>query len=326
MSPLRLVGPIDRILYMKSLPTLQGMGLRETAQVARHAREMTFRQGETILDAESELRTVHIVVSGIVRVTRRGVRLLDCGPTDNIGLLAALARDRAGLEAVAETDLVTLAIEFEALLDLFEENFQLLQNTIRNLAVFQRAMLEHVVDGSVRRPWFEFGPHRQGRSIDLVQRLLLLRQGGVFRRIGLEALALMASGMEEQVWPEGHVFWERGDPSGQLFVIVSGEVECELDARYGSFRAGLGYPLGNLETLGQSPRWYRPVALTPVVTLRGNHETFFDVLEDDFDVALDFIAAMAAGALDTLEQLSGRSQGTLAEFFRRTLRSDHPQK
>ena len=78
--------------------------------------------------------------------------------------------------------------------------------------------------------------------------------------------------------------------------IIDGEIEAQLEDGT-SFQAGLGYPVGNLESLAHQPRWYRPVARTDVVALRADHETFFDVMEDDFEVAEAFLKAMSHGIL-----------------------------
>ena len=82
-----------------------------------------------------------------------------------------------------------------------------------------------------------------------------------------------------------------------------------------TFTGGPGYPLGNIEALAEHPRWYDAVALTDMVTLRGDHETLFDVLEDDFDVALDFLRAMAQGAIHA-EIVHARQHGPLESVSR----------
>jgi CRP-like cAMP-binding protein len=59
------------------------------------------------------------------------------------------------------------------------------------------------------------------------------------------------------------------------------------------FRAGPGYPLGNVESQALAPRWYEAVTETPLIVLSGSTDTFVDVLEDHFSLALDFLSTMA---------------------------------
>ena len=117
----------------------------------------------------------------------------------------------------------------------------------------------------------------------------------------------MATSMEERRWTAGETLWEIGDAPGAMYMIVDGEVEAEL-ADGQRFVAGRGYPLGNIETLAQKPRWYRPVARTDLVALRADHETFFDVMEDDFEVAETFLQAMAQGIVGSLDALAARDE------------------
>ncbi|MEZ4655891.1 MAG: hypothetical protein R3E12_20465 [Candidatus Eisenbacteria bacterium] len=63
------------------------------------------------------------------------------------------------------------------------------------------------------------------------------------------------------------------------------------------FFADVGYPLGNLESQAGAPRWYSAVAETPLVLLRGWTESFRDLLEDNAEVALDFLGQVAAGRI-----------------------------
>ena len=123
--------------------------------------------------------------------------------------------------------------------------------------------------------------------------------------VGLEAGVMMATSMKQVSWKAGETLWRPGDPGGSMFMIISGEVEAELEDGQ-TFEAGLGYPLGNIESLAHAKRWYTPTARTDVVALRADHETFFDVMEDDFGVAEAFLSAMCRGILGAQQTLIDR--------------------
>jgi CRP-like cAMP-binding protein len=62
--------------------------------------------------------------------------------------------------------------------------------------------------------------------------------------------------------------------------------------------------------MGRHPRWYTATTESELMTLRGDHEALFDVLEDHFDVAMELIGAMSHGALNAIQQLAERGAVT----------------
>ena len=313
MNKARFVGPVDRILYMGTLPTLQGLSLRELARVATHATERFYKKGQVLSAAGRPIREFFVLVSGRVGVRLEGKRLLSCLPGDNVGLIPALARAGDRIEAIAEEDSTALVVDLDIMFEVYEENFAILQKALRNLARYQLSLLRRTVAGSVRAPWVGTPFKVPHRELDVVEKLVLLRRGNIFRNIGLEALVLMATSMAQERWPAGTRLWEVGAPADHLLVILDGEVECQVEGSAGSFVAGPGYPLGNIETLAGAQRWYVPTIHRELVTLRGNHEALFDVLEDDFDVAMEFMAEMARGAMNSIELLADRGAGLSAK-------------
>ena len=319
-SEARFVGPVDRLLYLRTLPTLQGVSTRELAALAGHARERFHRRGQYLTRRGEPLREFFVLVSGEVSVSQDGEHRLRCVPGDNVGMVTALARAGEGMEARAEADSIVLEFDLETIFDVYEENFTILQTAIRNLAAYHLGLLRRTITGSVRAPWVGTPFKVPDRELDVVEKLVLLRRGNIFRNIGLEALVLMATSMQQERWPAGTRLWEIGQPGSFLLMILEGEVRCRLGDGGDTFTAGPGYPLGNIETLARADRWYVPEATTDLVTMRGNHEALFDVLEDDFDVAMDFMAAMAQGVMATIGRLAERGDEELSPVF--VFRSD----
>jgi hypothetical protein len=132
--------------------------------------------------------------------------------------------------------------------------------------------------------------------IDLVARLRVLRTSSIFRRAGVGSLVQMATSIEERRLPAGSVLWNAGDPSGFFYLVIDGTIACRRPGG-ATFFAASGYPLGNLESQAGEPRWYTAVAETPVILLRGNTEGFRDILEENPDVAMDFLGLVALGRI-----------------------------
>ncbi len=321
MTRARFIGPIDRLLYLRTLPNLRGVAIHRLAAIAQAARESFFSAGDALLSEGRTAHEIHVLVSGEVEILRGGERLFVAGPGDRVGLLAALAGEEFSVTARARTEVVALSFGLDVVMDVFEEDFTVLLNTLRLLASNLRRLLEKVADGTRRAPMeanSESLPVRSG-ELDVVERLLVLRRGELFRRMGLEASALMATSMVRERFEPGQQIWGHGDPADHLFVLVEGDVHCTFAEGGGGFVAGPGYPLGNLELFAREPRWFTAVAgENPVVVLRGDHETFLDVLEDDFDVAYEFVSEMARANLRALVELAagtGLRREQLQDFF-----------
>ena len=110
------------------------------------------------------------------------------------------------------------------------------------------------------------------------------------------ALIQLAMAFEEKRLDANQVLWRAGDNSGFSYILLTGTVRCNLENGT-HFRAGPGYPLGNLESQALAPRWYEAVTESPVLALKGRTDTFVDVLEDHFSLALDFLGALARNLL-----------------------------
>lgn len=302
MSSVQIVSPFDRILYLKALPSLGRLSTAQASRLAQDAREVHFRSGEDLISPGQLNTCFYVIASGAAHMARDGDRRFTARAGDTIGLIDMLAGG-TGISATAETNVVALRFTLSRILEMLEEDFELLQNTIRDLASVQQRLLARMIAGTRRAPWSRALEIPRDRDLDVIERLTLIRQGTLFNEVGLEAGVMMAMGMQQQFWPAGEALWEIGDPSGSMLIIVEGEVDGYL-ANGKSFEAGLGYPLGNIESLAQKPRWYRPVPSTELVTLRADGETFFDVMEDDFEVAEVFIRAMARGILTAMDVLA----------------------
>ena len=299
MTGVRQISPFDRILYLKSLPELGELSSEQIARMAGVADEVQFEAGETIYEPGNVPSSFYVIASGTVDLQRTDGPVQTFGAPESMGFVEMFA-EASNTGAVAATDMITLRFSRQDLLEVFEEDFELLQNSIFNMAKYHLSLLRQVIGGTRRGDWEQVVEIPEGRPFDLLERLIMIRQGDLFSAVGLEAVVMMATSMKEVHWSAGDVLWEPGDPSGAMFIIVTGEVEAHLDGDE-SFHAGPGYPLGNLESLAHQPRWYRPVAQKDIIALRADHETFFDVMEDDFEVAETYLKAMATGILSAQE-------------------------
>jgi CRP-like cAMP-binding protein len=202
---------------------------------------------------------------------------------------------------VAETDTVALELSSDTLFEIFDENFAILQHVLREVS---RQIVEHLV----KYPQAVFlltpssdGPPTPPRELDLVERIFLLRKSPVFRRASISALGQLARGLTEVRMPPGTRLWQEGETTGWGSMIVSGSVRC-TSSRGHDFAAGPGIVLGSLDAVAEVPRWFTAVTETPVVALQTNLQYLVDVFEDNFAMALDYLAVQAGWLLQILDR------------------------
>jgi hypothetical protein len=167
-----------------------------------------------------------------------------------------LAR-RQDLHAVASEPTVTLELEDDVLYDVLEDSFEIAVSLIRRLAGMTLEVRRRVPSGAYLAP-LEGILKPPGRPLDLVERILMVRRpGSPFEHASLDAVTSLARSTPEVRFKAGRTIWKSGDRSDHALILVSGTVACTTQWGFSRFRAGPGYPLGNLERFS-GDRWPRP--------------------------------------------------------------------
>jgi CRP-like cAMP-binding protein len=309
---LRLIGPLERALFLRAQGPLEGLKPSQIAALAENAVERSFREGQTVIRPGRPASSYHVLVEG--RVLAKGGEYLDgaeLGERTAVGIISLLAQRPEGLHVVALEDTVTLEFGQEVLLDMFEDDFSMMHMAIRRLAAQTLARRRAVPNGAYLAPR-EGAEVQVGGPFDLVHRVALLREPtSPFASAGMCGVVRIARETPAVEIPAGTTLWKAGDRSEHTLIIVSGTVGCMTQWGTSRFRAGPGYPLGNLERLADEPRWYTAVTETPVVALRGTTEGLLDILEDHFDMSIGLLRAMAERAI-RLEEESAQTGLELA--------------
>jgi CRP-like cAMP-binding protein len=306
---------MERLLHMRTLPILGTLSPEDLGLVAEQARTRVFQEGERLLRQGEPIAAVHIMIEGRVHLQRGEQALGHATPGAGVGGLGYLARDPKGIDAVAETEVVALELDGDTLDEILEDRFPVLRHVLREttrglIDLWHEAPRECLASQTrMSAPGFT-------SPLDLVQRMLFLREGLPFTRASTSALADLSRGLVELTFEPGTVLWRRGDPGRQVQMLVDGTVACSSPIEGFGLQPEPGYPLGGLEAVAGARRWYDAVCESPVVTLSGNAEILFDLFEDNSDVALAYLAQIARVHLDVLERIaaSGR-QSSLLPFF-----------
>lgn len=309
-TPPRL--PVERVLFLKRISWLSALHLPDLAVLGEYAQERRSRRGDLLLRGGEPVEAMHFVVDGRLRLARRGRALGHAEVGSVIGARLLLAQDGDGLEAVAEADTTTLALDRESFLDALEDRFEIylgvLRETCRELVELFR---ENPAEAA---PASGPAPPAAGGDLDLVERIVLLRSRRPFEACSIDALAELAQRLEEVRRPAGTVLWRRGERATRLLLVAGGRVRCEPARPEATFWMGPGQPLGTLELLAELPRWYDAVAEEPVTALEGGVDQLVDVFEDDVDMGLGFLAHLARTSIEIQERVAER-EGSLPQLF-----------
>ena len=305
---LRFVGPLERALFLRTFPMINDVPPADLAGLAENAREHTFRAGDVLSRRGQRTREFHIVVEGAIEAS--GGEFLEptrIGPKEGTGFLTMLAGVEDGYDARALEDTITLSFDDDLFYEILEDHFSLAHLVIKRLAGRTLSFRRRIASGTYLAPE-ERIYHVPGRPLDFVERvMMLMRPGSVFGDASLEAIARLARTTIEVSIPAGVTLWKTGDRSDEIYVILRGTVACTTQWGAARFRAGPGYPLGNLERFSGDPRWFTAVTETPLVALRGETEPLLDILEDHFDLTLGLITAMARRVIDIQKETGPRA-------------------
>ena len=297
----RISGSVERVLLLKRLPLVSTLTGPQLALVAEQIGERFFPKGSVLLREGEPPSALYFPVEGRIHLTRGGRVIGHAGPGLAVGSFHVLARDAQGLGAVAETDTVALELISDTLFEIFDENFAILHHVLREVA---RQIVEHLVKFPksvvLLTPSTE-GPPTPPRELDLVERIFLLRKSPVFLNASISALGQLARGLTEVRMPAGTRLWSEGEVTGWGSLIVSGSIRC-TSSRGHDFAAGPGMVLGSLDAVAEVPRWFDAVTETPVVALQANLQYLIDVFEDNFSMALDYLAVDARWLLEILDR------------------------
>ncbi len=301
----RRMSRLERLLFLKSLPTYDALSVEEACAVADRTRERLFRRGAYIHRRGVPIDAVQFIVRGRVEIRRRGVPMRVLGPCSAVGGLGVLAGDRDGYDCVALEETITLELPADDAEEVLEDNFALLLEVARGTAeelLRVRASLGETAGYGCR-----IAPSRPppAAPLDTVERMAALRSTMPFAKGQTDALAELAHEVRELRFAPGQWIFREADPGGRILLCVSGVVACERAARPQRFRFGPGDAIGAIDSIAGAKRWYGARAERELLLLELEVERLFDVLEDCFDLAMPFVRALSIDLLQLYDARLG---------------------
>ena len=139
--PLALV---QRTLMLRAtLPFGRG-SVEALADLARHAREVTFAEGERLWAAGAQADHLIVLAQGGVRAAAPSGQTFRFGPGDTVGFIDCLGAAPRWYTAAASTPVLGLRVDLEELHDVLEDDFEL---TLECLGAFATQAVRLLDDG-----------------------------------------------------------------------------------------------------------------------------------------------------------------------------------
>ncbi|MFT6161833.1 MAG: CRP-like cAMP-binding protein [Myxococcota bacterium] len=271
-----LLGPLERLLFLRSMNTLTGLPPDASAKLALVAQDRFYPRGTTICEDGVQVDSVFLIVEGTARISWDD-RTLDVGRGDGLNWLRLLSGRGTSRRSVALEDVTALEIRATDLVDLYEESPELLEGSIRE---YTRAILN--MRGPLPTTEFnELPPLGEAPTepLGLVGKIGVVAEAGpVWRQAGMDTLVTIARHLIEVRIPKGDSLWRMGEPADAPYWIRYGNVRC-TDAEGNYVDIAAPYGLGFYDAMVGEVRCHHAIALTDLVVLRWDMGTIFGVLE-----------------------------------------------
>ena len=108
------------IEHLSQVPLFSALSRKELALVAKRAEDVVVPAGKALVSEGDTGNQFFVIMSGAVKLTRRGRKIATLGPGDSFGELALLDKHPRNATAVAETPVELVVIgqrEFAGLID-----------------------------------------------------------------------------------------------------------------------------------------------------------------------------------------------------------------
>ena len=217
VGPSTSVGTFQRLLQLRRTAQVGGLNSAALTEIAAQMEESRLPQGTVLLREEQPVQAAFSLLEGEVSVSRGGELIGRVGPGTGLGARGLLLGAPLGVQIVAETDVLALGLDGGHMVNILEDHFALLHEVIRDAAHLN-------VDLRRRLP----GPPAPRREIDprlstsgqmdLLDRILFLRQTGPFAQANIGGIAELAEAMRHVTFKAGVTLWKIGDPAVRILL------------------------------------------------------------------------------------------------------------
>ena len=286
---------LERILHLRSFPGIGDAPISALNHLAENAQEITFKKGEVIFEEGKAGQTLYFVLDGMISLRHGKKTVHRVHGNEMLGALSVFAPNQPSPQALVEQDCFCLKIDGRTFYDVLEENFPLMLITLRGM------ILELITTRRLSGPDALFKEQlcalpQSKEPMGLFEKILLLNKSLVFASSQVDTITQLARNAHEYHFKPGVTLWEEKDSSTDFFILVKGQVEGRNERQ--SFTFGPGDAVGVLDAMAGVPRWYSARSKNQCVALHLTLESVWDVLEDNPEMGIHLIEAIAIQIID----------------------------
>lgn len=137
-----MLTPVERVLILRNIDLLQGVGPRDLAVLAGVAREEKIWEGQRIYGEEDLADCLYVIVEGRVRISTGDRLIAEMGPGEAFGTWSLVDDSARGQAAVCVEDGIALALEREGFYEAAADSPIFLKELLRVLARRLRKLVE----------------------------------------------------------------------------------------------------------------------------------------------------------------------------------------
>ena len=269
------------------------------------------RAGERIYGEGEPAEFIYFMRSGRVELTRAGAPPWQIEGRWTLGTFDAFVERSRTRTAVALEDLQLMKLRSDAWIDLLEDSFDLAHAAVTQSArVVAKLEAEHLARGGAPAQAASLSVALPEGRLNLVERLAVLLDLGMLRGAGVQTLVNLASSTTEVSFSEGQAVLERGAAREQMVLVMAGEVEASREDPHVVARYGPGTVVCDAAAFGEPSLAWAARAAAPTRALTIRVESWFDQMEEHFDLVRAFLGAAAVRREWLLEQVAAE-QGEL---------------
>ncbi|HOX46605.1 MAG TPA: cyclic nucleotide-binding domain-containing protein [Myxococcota bacterium] len=128
-----MISTVEKVLFLKSVDLFAKIPGEDLAQIAGIAQEVSFEQGELIIQEGEMGDSLFLIIEGQVQVHRLGREISKLGERDAFGEMALLDHEPRSASVTAQSDVTCLKVEREDFFELMSEKIEIAHGIIRVL-------------------------------------------------------------------------------------------------------------------------------------------------------------------------------------------------
>ncbi len=291
MNRLPLVSPIDRALFLKAQPYLDGVSSNVLTALASFSEERVYRVGEIIRPPGACIDRITFLGQGKIETlappaSSSPARIVDAPGA--IGLAHHFAHSDRPPGARALTEALCLEISIGDFSQILEDHFSLTLQMARATVDQVQLSIERLKENRPPESGYPLNTLRETPvQLNLVERLARVREAAFFSSSRLGVIAELVRHETLQRFAEGEPIWKEKDSADQMAIVLDGRFRSK--GPFGECEVGPGAQMGAWDVLGEGQHVEGWVAACPSRTLSIPKNLLVDLLEDHFDFAESYL-------------------------------------